>query len=69
VTPEALEPGQLRVQCNPNDFETTLELDTLDQVVGQVDGLSVLQTGDFSFGQPSRITATARLGKGEVLDS
>jgi predicted ATP-dependent protease len=24
--------------------------------------------GDFAFGQPSRITATARLGKGEVVD-
>jgi lon-related putative ATP-dependent protease len=46
----------------------TLLIDTVGQAVGQVNGLSVLQTGDFSFGQPSRITATARLGKGEVID-
>jgi lon-related putative ATP-dependent protease len=31
--------------------------------VGQVNGLSVLQTGDHVFGQPNRITATASVGK------
>jgi predicted ATP-dependent protease len=36
--------------------------------VGQVNGLSVFQLGTFSFGQPSRITARVRLGKGEVVD-
>lgn len=36
--------------------------------VAQVNGLSVLQIGDFAFGQPSRITATARLGRGEIVD-
>ena len=35
---------------------------------GQVNGLSVLQLGDVAFGQPSRITATARLGEGELVD-
>jgi predicted ATP-dependent protease len=33
-----------------------------------VNGLSVLQVGNFAFGRPSRITATARVGKGEVID-
>ncbi|GMU45496.1 MAG: hypothetical protein AMXMBFR26_02780 [Porticoccaceae bacterium] len=37
-------------------------------VIGQVNGLSVLQVGNFSFGQPSRITATTRLGDGRVID-
>jgi predicted ATP-dependent protease len=36
--------------------------------VGQVNGLSVITLGDFSFGQPNRITARVRLGKGEVVD-
>lgn len=36
--------------------------------VGQVNGLSVLEIGESRFGQPSRITATARLGQGEVVD-
>jgi predicted ATP-dependent protease len=36
--------------------------------VGQVNGLSVIQLGDFAFGTPSRITARVRLGKGEVVN-
>jgi predicted ATP-dependent protease len=43
-------------------------IDTQGAVVGQVNGLSVLQVGNFSFGQPSRITATTRLGDGRVID-
>ena len=46
----------------------TLLIDTDGAVVGQVNGLSVLDLGNFAFGRPSRITATARLGKGEVID-
>ncbi|HET7478821.1 MAG TPA: S16 family serine protease [Rubrobacteraceae bacterium] len=34
----------------------------------QVNGLSVLQLGNFAFGHPSRITARVRMGKGEVVD-
>ena len=34
----------------------------------QVNGLSVLQLGSFMFGRPVRITATARPGKGQVVD-
>ena len=36
--------------------------------VGQVNGLSVLSLGKFSFGRPSRITATTGLGRGKVVD-
>jgi len=43
-------------------------IDTEGERVGRVNGLSVLQLGDFSFGRPSRITARVRLGKGEVVD-
>jgi len=46
----------------------TLLIDTAGQRVGQVNGLSVIDLGTFAFGRPSRITATARLGKGEVVD-
>ena len=37
-------------------------------MVGQVNGLTVLDLGNYRFGQPARITATARLGTGAVLD-
>ncbi len=46
----------------------TILIDTDGEHIGQVNGLSVLQVGDFRFGQPSRITSTTRLGKGEVID-
>ncbi len=46
----------------------TLLVDTSGERVGQVNGLSVLSLGSFSFGRPSRITATARLGRGKVVD-
>lgn len=46
----------------------TVFIDTEGAVVGQVNGLSVIGLGDFSFGQPSRITATTRLGSGKVID-
>lgn len=51
------------------DFKRNILLvDTKGQKIGQVNGLSVLQIGQYSFGSPSRITATVRLGKGEVVD-
>jgi lon-related putative ATP-dependent protease len=43
-------------------------IDTQGARVGQINGLSVIGLGDFSFGRPSRITARVRLGKGEVID-
>lgn len=46
----------------------TLMIKTAGSEIGQVNGLSVLQLGEFSFGQPSRITATTRLGNGKVVD-
>ena len=46
----------------------TLLVATEGSRVGQINGLSVIQLGGYAFGQPSRITATARLGEGEVID-
>ncbi len=43
-------------------------IDTEGDKIAQVNGLSVLQIGDYMFGQPSRITATARLGRGNIID-
>ncbi|MBS1213750.1 MAG: putative ATP-dependent protease, partial [Proteobacteria bacterium] len=46
----------------------TIFIDTEGEAVGQINGLSVISLDDFSFGQPSRITATTRLGSGKVID-
>ena len=45
-----------------------LLVDTDGKQVGQVNGLSVAQLGDFRYGHPVRITATTRMGTGEVVD-
>ena len=43
-------------------------IDVEGKVAGQINGLSVLQLGEVMFGQPSRITATTRLGNGKLVD-
>ncbi len=48
--------------------DRTIMVDTEGAVVGQINGLSVSSIGDYMFGQPSRITATHRLGDGELVD-
>ena len=46
----------------------TLLIDTAGSCVGQDNGLSVVDLGDFRFGYPVRITATTRIGTGDVVD-
>jgi len=46
----------------------TVLIDVKGTAVGQINALSVLSIGNFSFGKPSRITARVRMGKGEVVD-
>jgi len=43
-------------------------IDTEGEAVGQVNGLSVIGLGDFSFGRPSRVTASIGLGREGVTD-
>ncbi len=47
--------------------EGMLFVDTDGDVVGQVNGLYVMQIGDHSFGQPSRITAQTYMGRTGVV--
>jgi predicted ATP-dependent protease len=48
--------------------EGTLLVDVCGTCIGQVNGLSVLEIGGYSFGKPVRITATAALGKGGLIN-
>ncbi len=43
-------------------------VDTDGAVTGQVNGLTVIAFAGHAFGSPARITATARLGSGKVVD-
>ena len=59
---------RLRDEMQDEVLRHNVLIDTSGTVVGQVNGLSVIQLGDFAFGRPSRITATARIGQGEIVD-
>jgi predicted ATP-dependent protease len=43
-------------------------VDTQGTAIGQVNGLTVIDLGDTSFGQPSRITATIGVGRDGIVD-
>ncbi|WP_419594964.1 Lon protease family protein [Thiolapillus sp.] len=59
---------RVREKLYENIHRGIVMIDTEGKVTGQVNGLSVLQLGEFSFGQLSRITATTRLGNGKIVD-
>ncbi|WP_428269529.1 Lon protease family protein [Haliangium sp.] len=59
---------RIRARIQDEMLRETILIDTEGTRVGQVNGLSVSQLGDFRFGRPARITARIRLGKGNVID-
>jgi lon-related putative ATP-dependent protease len=60
--------GRLQESVQETILRDIFLIDTSGEVVGQVNGLSVIQLGNHAFGRPSRITARVRLGRGEVVD-
>lgn len=59
---------RIRERLHEETLHGTLLLSTSGEAVGQINGLSVLSAGGFSFGRPGRITARVRLGSGELVD-
>jgi lon-related putative ATP-dependent protease len=49
-------------------LDDTLIVNTQGEKVGQVNGLAVLDIGDYSFGKPSRITAKTFMGRAGVVN-
>jgi lon-related putative ATP-dependent protease len=49
-------------------IEDTIIVNTAGEKVGQINGLAVLDLGDYSFGKPSRITARTYTGKAGVVN-
>ncbi|MDA8387682.1 MAG: ATP-binding protein [Nitrospiraceae bacterium] len=49
-------------------LEDTLIVQTSGTMVGQINGLAVMDMGDYSFGKPSRITARTYAGKAGVVN-
>ena len=46
----------------------TIMIDTDGQRVGQINGLSVMNIGDYSFGKPAKITANTYVGKSGIVN-
>jgi len=59
---------RVKQRMQENILRNMIFIDTEGTEVGQVNGLSVIQSGNLAFGTPSRITARVRLGEGEVID-
>jgi len=59
---------RLRMRVQEEIRHGTIMIDTQGSRIGQINGLSVWMLGGFSFGQPTRITARVRMGKGRVVD-
>ena len=59
---------RLRGRLHEAILRGTLLIDTHGAVVGQINGLAVLTLGDHVFAQPTRITATSRLGEGDMVN-
>jgi predicted ATP-dependent protease len=49
-------------------YEGTVFIDTRGAIVGQANGLSVLDIGDYAFGQPTRVSARAYMGEEGVVN-
>jgi lon-related putative ATP-dependent protease len=60
--------SRLRERIQEDIRRGTILIATRESVVGQVNGLAVLQLGGYAFGRPNRITARVRLGSGSVVD-
>ncbi len=46
----------------------TIMIDSRGQVVGQINGLSVYDMGEYAFGKPTRITARTSMGRAGVIN-
>jgi lon-related putative ATP-dependent protease len=59
---------RLRERFHESILRNIVLIDTEGSKIGQVNGLSVIQLGNFAFASPSRITARVRMGKGDVVN-
>lgn len=48
--------------------QNVIMIDTEGKKVGQINGLAVLDTGDYTFGKPTRITATTYVGRSGIVN-
>lgn len=49
-------------------LDGTIMVDTVGSSVGQINGLTVMDMGDYAFGKPSRITASTYIGESGIVN-
>ncbi|MGD2167844.1 MAG: ATP-binding protein [Gammaproteobacteria bacterium] len=59
---------RVRTEIQEEIRRSTVLIDTAGERIGQINGLAVYEIGNFRFGKPSRITASARIGDGTIVD-
>ncbi len=60
--------NQLQEQLQEDILNGTINIETSGSQLARINGLTVIYLGDYLFGTPTRISATARLGSGEFVD-
>jgi lon-related putative ATP-dependent protease len=60
--------GLIRERIEEMIERGSILIDVTGEIVGQVNGLSVVSLGDVNFGQPNRITASIALGREGLVD-
>ncbi len=60
--------NRIQERMQESVLRETILIDTTGEQVGQINGLSVVQTGNYAYGQPSRITVNIHTGKGDVVN-
>ncbi len=70
---KAVEEKEYRSNLYEEKMEEMMEsnvlmIDTDGEKVGQINGLAVLDTGDYTFAKPTRITATTYMGKSGIIN-
>ncbi|MBK8017506.1 MAG: AAA family ATPase [Betaproteobacteria bacterium] len=60
--------GRIRERLLDAVLQDEIYIDTTGAVAGQINAMSVSMVGRLRFGHPIRLTATTRLGDGEIID-
>lgn len=60
--------GFLELRMREDIVEQRIGVETEGSVVGQTNGLTVIDLGSYSFGMPVRITCRVGAGRGEIVD-
>jgi len=68
IDTQLLRASRIKERVQEEILHGTVLIDSAGAKVGQVNALSVIDLGNAAFAQPSRITATTRLGEGELLN-